>query len=153
MTKRYGQHAGLSLVELLTVLMIAGILAAVAIPSYSGLVAKSRVGGAATTLQLAMVKARSEAVKRNAAVTITRQSGGWVAGWQILDAGSAVLATQEPISNVSITSSTTSIVYLSSGRIQGTAPSFLIESPTWAREKRCVSADLSGRPYVKGAAC
>src|SRR5450756_2718617 len=76
--------SGFTMIELLVVIAIAGILAALAAPSFSDLIASKRAQAVASELYVALLKARSEAVTRNANVTLapTTTTGGWRNGWQ-----------------------------------------------------------------------
>lgn len=154
--KTVRRSSGFSLIEMLTVIAVVGALSAVAIPSFSYMIASTRVKGAATNLQMSMLKSRSEAAKRNASVRIVANTGGWVAGWRVLDAANNVLESQGALRGVTVTttpSTLTTITYLRSGRISGAAPSLLIRDPEVDSVIRCVSAELSGRPYVKANSC
>lgn len=141
--------------EVLIVVTIAGILAGLALPSFTSLIALNRAKAAASELYLTLMKARSEAVKRNANVTISPNAGGWVLGWSILDASANVLDDHPAVKGVTIAGAPAgSIVYQSSGRIQGaTAPSFDISATGSPLALRCVSTALSGRPYIKMSSC
>lgn len=147
--------AGFTLIEVLTVVVIAAVLASLALPSFTTLIAITRAKGAASDLYLTLMKARSEAVKRNANVTISPNAGGWVAGWQILDASANVLDTYPAVKGVTIVpGGPGSIVYQSSGRIQGaTGLTFDIAGTGSAQALRCVSTAVSGRPYIKNSPC
>lgn len=145
---------GFTTVELLTVVMIAAILTAIAAPSFSNLTARQRTKNVATDLYVALAKTRSEALKRNTNVTLSPLSTSWQGGWQILDASNNVLDSHGAISGVTITSALTSVVYQNSGRISGnTTPSFQTTASAASTVQSCVSTTLSGRPYVKGVAC
>lgn len=144
---------GFTLLELLTVISIVAILAAIGVPSFSQIITQNRVSAAATSLQLALVKARSEAVKRNGTVTLSPNSGGWGYGWQLRDTGGNVLASEDALKGITVTSGTASVSYLSSGRVSGVAPSFEVAASREPTVRRCVSADLSGRPYVAEGQC
>jgi type IV fimbrial biogenesis protein FimT len=118
------------------------------------------VKNASSNIFTALLRARSEAVKRNGAVTLTPVGGNWQNGWNITDAGGNVIATQEALKGVAVTSNiATNVVYMNSGRIQGAlAPTFSIThsskaGDTTARLARCVSAAANGSPYVKPVAC
>lgn len=145
--------AGFSLVEALVAIMILGTLATLAAPAFTGFIADQKVGAAAADLHIALLKTRGEATKRNANVTLSPKSGGWHNGWQLLSPTDAsVVDDRAAFTGLTITGPD-SIVYQSSGRIQGTAPSFLITATAAATKQKCVSVDLSGRPYVKASSC
>jgi type IV fimbrial biogenesis protein FimT len=139
--------AGFTLIEALVVVGVIGVLTVAVAPSFSELVANHRTKNAATDLYVALTKARSEAVKRNASVTVSPNAGGWQAGWQIVDAANVVLDARGAVTGASIAGGPASVIYLSSGRIQAGAG--LVFTITGSSQKRCVTASLSGRPYVK----
>jgi type IV fimbrial biogenesis protein FimT len=154
-----GGSSGFTLIELATVLVVTGILAAFAIPSFNYLIATNRAKSAAGDLHIALLKTRSEALKRNASVTLAPVAAGWESGWQIKDAGNVVLETYAAVKDgVTIANGPVSVVYQSSGRIQGSiAAAFLITGSGRSNTRRCVSVATSGRPYLKslagGATC
>ena len=76
--------AGFTLLELLTVIAVMAILAAIAIPGFGYLAASTKVKGASTELYLAMVRTRSEAVKRNRSAAVIAHANGWQAGWRVI---------------------------------------------------------------------
>lgn len=59
------------MIELMVVVAIIAILAALAMPSFTSLLARKRVEGVVSELATDLQYARSEAVQRNAAVTVT----------------------------------------------------------------------------------
>ena len=73
--------AGLSLFELLMTLAILSLLASLAAPSFSTMLAEQRLRYVGTELRLALTAARSEAVKRNEGVSLIRQGSDWSRGW------------------------------------------------------------------------
>jgi len=153
------RQSGTTLLELIVAITVLGVLAAIAVPSYVHFIAAQRVRAAASDLYLTIVRARSEALKRSATVTISpTNTSGWQYGWNVPDpaATTTLLDNHAAINGVSI-SGPTSVVFQSSGRVYSTAlPScsasppvacFVITSPTWSGAAGCVSVDLSGRPY------
>lgn len=62
---------GFTLIELLVVVALVAIIAALAAPSFTSFLARKRLEGAASELATDLQYARSEAVQRNAAVTVT----------------------------------------------------------------------------------
>jgi type IV fimbrial biogenesis protein FimT len=100
------RSCGFTLVELLVVLTIAAILVAGAVPSLSWFIASSRAANAADTMVAAFERARSEAVRRNAVVSVCRTldphaaepalrcsnaagqgyaAGDWASGWVMFE--------------------------------------------------------------------
>lgn len=161
--------AGFTVLELLTVIAVMGILAAIAIPGFGYLAASTKVKGASTELYLAMVRARSEAVKRNRAAAVVAHADGWQAGWRVIaDANNdgdfddvaantdRLVSTQGALARVTITMAGTSVIFRPTGRISGAVPAFQVTSEDQDRKVgllRCVRTDLTGRPYVKPEAC
>src|SRR5258708_27326981 len=74
---------GFTLIELVVTLTVLAILATVALPSYQNFVLTQRVRGASYDLMTSLVFARSEAIKRNASVSMTHAAGGWAQGWTV----------------------------------------------------------------------
>jgi type IV fimbrial biogenesis protein FimT len=139
---------------LLVAISITGILAAMASPAFTSLIASQRAKAIASELFATLSRARSEAIARNATVTLSPKSGGWKNGWQILDPANAanVLDDRGSTNGAAITGPA-SVSYRASGRLQaGAAPSFLVTTTSGSTTMyQCVSVDLSGRPYMLAA--
>lgn len=141
---------------------IAGILAAIAFPSFSSLIASQKANAAASDVTTALGIARSEATKRNANVWLcpkTTGTGGWRDGWQLQVTDCTTLAAS-PLATRSSFSDTTfsgpaSVAYQGSGRVQGgTAPNFKITGTSGkSSADKWVCADLSGRPMISATGC
>lgn len=150
---------GFTLIELAMTLVVVGILGSLAAPSLASLIATQRVRTMAADLHLAMTQTRSEAIKRNASVTLSATGGNWAAGWTVLDPANpsgTPLYTRSVRSSgdAVVTSAVTQVVYAPSGRITATtAPSFVFSAGN-TNEVRCVSVDPTGRPYTnKASSC
>lgn len=66
---------GFTLIELMVVVALASVILALAIPSFTGMLARKRMEGAALELGTDLQYARSESVQRNAAVGVVFSSG------------------------------------------------------------------------------
>ncbi|MBK4735911.1 GspH/FimT family pseudopilin [Noviherbaspirillum pedocola] len=147
---------GFTLIEVMTVLAIAVVATAVAAPAFTGMVAAQRIKSAGTDLYLSLQRARSEALKRNASVTVLAKPGGWQAGWQVVDAASStVLEDHGALTDVNV-SGPASVLYRSMGRLAaGSGVSIVVTSTSGASSAaQCVSVELSGQPFVQaGPTC
>lgn len=93
--------AGFTLIELMVALAVAAILLTVAVPSFSDSLLSARLGSYAGALTDAVQKARGEAIKRNAVLSVCASangsdcagSGSWEQGWIVL-AGTTVLESR-----------------------------------------------------------
>ena len=77
------RYHGFSLVEVMVVIAMVGILAAIAAPSFDGLIRRSRIDAATEAFRTANAYARSEAIKRGVPVSISANSADWRNGWQV----------------------------------------------------------------------
>lgn len=76
-------NKGFSLLELMIVLVIIGILAAIAIPNFSDMIAEQRVRSVAADLIGDIALARTEAIKQQRRTVIERVGANWENGWRI----------------------------------------------------------------------
>jgi type IV fimbrial biogenesis protein FimT len=143
--------SGFTLVELMIVMVILGILLSVGLPAFSDFMRMQRVKNATFEVFSTLVYARSEAVSRNAAVTVTPAGGTWASGWQVT-AGVTVLRTQGAYPNITITGPN-SITFNGNGRLAAAVSGIQIEAPSQAGTERCITLDLSGRPVSKPYTC
>jgi type IV fimbrial biogenesis protein FimT len=70
--RAWGSGAGFTLVELVVTVAVASVLLAVAVPSFNQMIISSRLTAQSNDMLAAINLARSEAIKRNASVTLCR---------------------------------------------------------------------------------
>jgi type IV fimbrial biogenesis protein FimT len=140
------------MVELLVTIAIATILTTVAIPSFSGMIANQRAKTAASELFASFLTARSDAIMRNANVTVSPLAGGWSqGGWQILDSANNVLESHGALASSVAISQTGGITFRPSGRVlTGSTSMFVITTTSGSSTiHQCISLNLNGRPYMQ----
>lgn len=148
---------GFTIIELMITVAVVGVLAAVALPSFNYTIKDSRVKTTASDLHTSLLLARSEAIKRNADVTVTINSSGWAVSYD--DSGTTKILSQKndvpsDVNSTCYIDNTAktlpqSIVFNRSGR-----PDHLLEmrydsSALSTVPLRCVSVSLSGMPRVE----
>jgi type IV fimbrial biogenesis protein FimT len=144
---------GFTLPELLTTVAILAILASLGAPGMAELVAKQRMKSTSSELYLSLIRARSEAIKRNADITMS-PTGTWASGWTIPNPADSAnpIGVYTPSTNA-IISGPASVTFTASGRVRGSAAISFNLSAANTTAQRCVALDLSGRPYEKATAC
>ncbi len=148
---------GFTLVELMVVVALVAIIAAIGFPSFTEFTASQRIRAAASGLYDSLLLARSEAVKRNTAVSMTVTGSDLANGWTIRDPSVAppldILRTQEAFAGGQFTPPNPAIAYNRFGRpLPGSDPAIAITSPS-SSKSRCVTIDTVGRPHVLEGAC
>lgn len=158
------QH-GFTIIELMVVVAIAAILAAFAYPNMQDFISNQRIRAAVTEMQLTLLHARSEAIKRNADVDIKPVGGDWKDGWTVETAASDVLRTVEALNDkitlvcntdndVSTESCPSPLTFTRTGRPKKNNSSDtlyefrLYENANPRVFMRCVGVTLSGKPDI-----
>ena len=149
---------GFTLVEMLVTLTVLGILMGVGIPSFKNFIEGQKVKTAAYDLTTAFLLARSEAIKRNAAVTIAPETADtWISGWTVTVSGTTV-HKQQSLSGVTITKAASAsvipsnFVYGSNGRLSSATETQYLQV-NGSSAVKCVKVDLTGIPSTQTAAC
>jgi type IV fimbrial biogenesis protein FimT len=145
-----GRNRGFTLTEALVVTALIGVLFAAAAPQMGDLVMESRLKQASVEMFSAMAYARSEAVSRDAPVSISAV-GSWSNGWQV-SVGNTILKRSDPISSITVSGpAANTITYNPNGRLPAGQPiRFTFSVPGNTRTiTRCVISTLSGQPVLQ----
>ena len=150
------RQRGFTLVELAVSLTIAAILAAVAMPSVTMMLAGNRIRTGGTDLMSALLLARSEAIKRNAQVAVQPASGNWSQGWTV-----AAVASGEQFdvknaigADVYVSGPSSGVVYERNGRLSAFGTTRIELADVHQRATpRCLAIDLSGMPKITQGSC
>ena len=157
-TNRLRAGPGFTIIELMVTIAILAIMLAVGVPSFRAFINNQRVKAAATEMMTSVLISRSDAIKRNAAVTIAPTvAGDWTQGWSATATIGGVATTlhaQEAVQSIVMTTYTDStcttagavanMVFTNTGRpAAASCFKFAADSTTTAR---CVKVDLTGIP-------
>ena len=129
---------GFTVIELMITMSIVGILVAAAAPGYQDWTATTRLNAHTTEFITALHFARSEAVKRNVAVSVCKSSSGtacvttntWAQGWIVfvdidasgtVDSGDTVLRVHEKLTGGTTLIGQTAVANVITFRSNGTA--------------------------------
>jgi type IV fimbrial biogenesis protein FimT len=157
---------GFTLVELMVTLLVLAILLGLAVPSFRDASLSSRLTGYANDLVASVQIARSEAIKRNATVTLCASTNGsscaedvgWEVGWIILAPRPSAIGTLDvvdrhaPLTDEFIIAEASGITEITfPPTVVGvTAATFTVcrESPV-GKQEREVSVTLTGATAVE----
>lgn len=150
------RERGFTLIEALVVLSIAAIVLAIGAPNLSFLIASMNARSASFDLIGDLALARSEAIKRNATITVVPLvAGNWAQGWRITD-GAATLRQREALPTaLSVASASNNLEFRPNGRLGADTAT---ANATWAitssnATPRCVVITPTGAARSKVGAC
>lgn len=144
-------QTGFTLIEAMMVVAVLAVLSAAALPELRSFMASQMVKTPASDLYASLVLARSEAIKRNAAIDIVPAATDWAKGWEVRSGGTALRTQNGYPTRVSISSSVAgTVTYGGNGRLSTSATNFRVLVPSDPKARmRCVSVDVTGRPSVR----
>lgn len=150
---KHDSAEGFTVVELLIAMVVMAIFAALAAPALTPMVAAQQVRTASTDLHAALQTARSEALTRNVAITVTPADGDWARGWTIKDDEGTVLRSQSGYPRVAVRGPTR-VIFNGDGRLDASVSAFGVSTlESDANADRCVRLRLNGRSAIDRGAC
>lgn len=99
------RQRGFTLIELMVTVAVLAILLGIAVPSFQDISLTTRLRAIANNLTAGVQLARSEAIKRNAAIQLCASSNGsscgssWEDGWIVLTSDNRILGVQRAQTN------------------------------------------------------
>jgi type IV fimbrial biogenesis protein FimT len=150
---------GFTLIELMVTITVLAILLMVAVPSFDGIRLSSRLTSYATELVAGSQLARTEAIKRNAAVTMCvssngtscSTSGGWESGWIVLSGTTVIQKQPAAAAGYKLTEAggATSFTFESTGVGASQATVTICRaSPSVGGQERVVKISATGRASI-----
>ena len=163
--RRRPRQAGFTLLELMAVLAVAALLAALAGPSFSTLVDNQRLRNASFDLVSDLLLARSHAVLRHANVAVTPTASGadgWSQGWTVTSGGETLASRSGLDARLRLAATAggnaaASLAIGPEGRVIGATPvsievGFASPAPSGVTPS-CIRLDATGRPRSDKGAC
>jgi type IV fimbrial biogenesis protein FimT len=148
---------GFTLIELLTVVSILAVTLAAVAPSFSTFLAGQKVKGTAYDLTAALLLARSEALKRNGSVRISRVGTSWNNGWTVAVVSTDATVARQGALNAALqfTDAPDAIVFNAFGRVSSPVDPVKINlgSTRSSQSKRCIQLSLSGHASSSVGEC
>jgi len=146
---------GFTLTELVVTVLVLGILVTMAAPAMSQFIASQRARNAAADLASAVTLTRSEAVNRNATITMNASASSWTGGWSVA-AGTTSVRDYGPYNGIVITASGgSSLAVGNDGRPTSGSQTFQVapSGNTGANTTLCVQVSGTGRVATVNGAC
>lgn len=164
---RNASAQGFTLVELMVTVTVIAVLLAVAVPSFSDLILSGRLTSYANDFVASTHLARSEAIKRNARVSMcvsangtSCATGNWSQGWVVfhdanasntIDSGEAVIEYRSALfSGFSMTSTAGAILVFDPTGVGSTSTTVTVcrKTPEVGNQERVIALTPTGRTSV-----
>lgn len=165
------RQAGFSLIELMVVIAIVAILAALALPTFQQSIRANRVTTGTNEMIASLSLARSEAIRNKGGGAVcpstngTACGGGWSDGWLVwadvngnrtLDAGETVLRYRQGLNGLNVTNSGGAVGFDARGRRQTATNQSLVLKPSECGSQplqRTLTINASGQVNMTQGTC
>lgn len=148
---------GFTLIELLITMTVLVVVIMIAVPYMGPFIQRQRVKAASMDIAATVVFARSEAIKRNAVVTVTATAGDWSKGWSVTTAGAATLRSQTAMDGINLDekNANANFSFSGDGRLVGTGMAFTAQTAiaTTGQQPSCITVGSAGRIATTTGAC
>ncbi len=144
------KQTGFTLLELLITLCIVAVLLSLGMPLMSNAIFTQKVKSTTADIRIALLNARSEAIKRNTNVDIIPNVANvWENGWNI-QVGGTILKTQDPYDDLTITGPNITVTYQRTGRLSNSVGDYTVYIANSSDvAMRCVIISANGSPHIE----
>lgn len=164
----FHRNRGFTIIELMTTLVVIAVLAAIALPSFQGVIRSNRVATTSNEILASLALARSEATKGVGKAGVCPSSDGatcatgtdWGIGWMVWREdhdSTGVITTPVRFSQASpkmtITGPSGGLEFTVQGRLDGSAQTFQVGPKDAQDPIRCVSVNVTGQHRITKGAC
>lgn len=148
--------SGFTVIELMVVVAILAVVAAIAAPGFRSMIGTMNTKSVAFDLVSDLAMARSEAITRNRDISVVPVSADWTKGWQVKE-GTNVLYSRAAVAlSLNIAAPTGGVTFFSNGRLsdeQSANKTWLIDSTIAGVTSRCVVITPTGSARSKYGGC
>lgn len=155
---RPGRSRGVTLIELMVVVVVLAVLGTLAAPSFRGLLAEQRLSAATSSINSLLWLARSESIKRNVPINLSVAAGS---PWQVYrcadGSDTCTAANRQVISNAerefdSLALPARDFKFNNQGRLTAGVGALELSTDSGDR-KRCITVNTSGKSTSSKGAC